>query len=282
MPRLCVLFLLLAVLPARVWANANEALPRIGNWEIDYDQDSCHLRAYFGDARSPVRLRILQIGASDNFQMTIASSEFRLPAKLPDARISFVPQNISFSRSASRVDERGLPALALNAVRLDGKNWDAKERVDPAIASGIKRIDIEIEGMEAIRLNTGSLTAPFKALSACTSDLLRTWGFDPTSADRLAKTPEPRTFPGSWATSLDYPPDALKSRFEGVTKFRIDIEATGKPRRCTVTGSSGSQEVDIRTCQLMMARSSFHPARDKGGAAMPWYWMSSVKWSLPY
>jgi len=63
----------------------------------------------------------------------------------------------------------------------------------------------------------------------------------------------------------DYPPAARRARLEGSVTVRFTVDATGRPRGCAVTRSSGSTDLDTTTCRLIEARFRYAPARDASG-----------------
>ena len=95
------------------------------------------------------------------------------------------------------------------------------------------------------------------------------------------KQPTPRGNPGSWANSNDYPSRALREEKEGVTRFRVEVDASGRVSNCTVTGSSGTPELDSTTCSLIQRRGRFNPATGGDGKPTSGSWSSSVRWEIP-
>ncbi|MDZ7893563.1 MAG: energy transducer TonB [Sphingobium sp.] len=85
---------------------------------------------------------------------------------------------------------------------------------------------------------------------------------------------EPRGNPGSWVTTDDYPPRALRENRQGTTGFRLTVGADGRATGCDITSSSGSPDLDQVTCQNLMRR-----ARFKSGAAGSY--SSRVVWKIP-
>jgi protein TonB len=91
----------------------------------------------------------------------------------------------------------------------------------------------------------------------------------------------PKGNPGNWANSNDYPSRALREEKEGVTRFTVQVGADGRVTSCTVTGSSGTPELDSTTCSLIQRRARFNPATDGEGRPVPDTWSSSVRWQIP-
>jgi len=79
----------------------------------------------------------------------------------------------------------------------------------------------------------------------------------------------------------DYPMGALLRRAQGTVHFSLRIDREGAPSRCTVTESSGDPDLDRVTCEILMSRARFSPARDAQGRAVEDRVSSRVRWILP-
>lgn len=95
------------------------------------------------------------------------------------------------------------------------------------------------------------------------------------------KSPTPRGNAGSWANTNDYPSRSLREEKEGVTRFTVSVDASGRVTSCNVTGSSGTPELDSTTCSLIQRRGRFNPATDGEGKPTTGSWSSSVRWQIP-
>lgn len=102
---------------------------------------------------------------------------------------------------------------------------------------------------------------------------------DPFSA--LPRHPSPTNHPGYWATGEDYPFVSLGNEITGATSFSLTVNPLGKPIRCVVTASSGSKDLDDRTCALTISRGQFFPARSASGRAVVGTYSSRVNWVIP-
>ena len=63
----------------------------------------------------------------------------------------------------------------------------------------------------------------------------------------------------------DYPTEALKHHWEGVAVAKLSISAEGRVTGCSILRSSGHQVLDDATCDLLVKRAIFKPARDAAG-----------------
>ncbi len=78
----------------------------------------------------------------------------------------------------------------------------------------------------------------------------------------------------------DYPISAKIARREGVTGFQLIISESGEPTDCLITRSSGYAELDIQTCDSLLARAVFTPATGSEGQNMEDTYNSAVQWVL--
>ncbi len=91
----------------------------------------------------------------------------------------------------------------------------------------------------------------------------------------------PRTNPGAWVNSSDYPPLALLNQWEGTTGFHLDISPDGRVMNCTITATSGYSMLDQMTCSNLKRRGRFQPALDEKGQPIVGGYASRVRWVLP-
>jgi len=90
----------------------------------------------------------------------------------------------------------------------------------------------------------------------------------------------PRNNPGDWVTRNDYPAQAIREDWTGVTRFRVSVGPDGRVNNCEVTGSSGHEPLDRIACARITARARFTPARDESGKAGSGVYQSAIRWQL--
>jgi protein TonB len=95
------------------------------------------------------------------------------------------------------------------------------------------------------------------------------------------KGASPKGNPGSWATTDDYPSRALREEREGVTRFTVSVSPEGRVTNCSVTGSSGSPDLDDAACRSITRRARFNPATDGEGNPTSGTYSNSVRWQIP-
>jgi TonB family protein len=108
-------------------------------------------------------------------------------------------------------------------------------------------------------------------------------------SDRVTWTlPEPPTEAraqanlASYIQDGDYPALAMRRGEQGTVRFELDVAPTGRVANCRVIESSGSRLLDAATCQVMLSRARFTPARNADGSAAPDTVSSQIRWWLPH
>ena len=91
----------------------------------------------------------------------------------------------------------------------------------------------------------------------------------------------PKGNPASWATTNDYPTRALREERAGTTSFRVSVGPDGRVSSCSVTGSSGSPDLDEATCSNVTRRARFAPATDGEGNPTSGSYSNRIRWVIP-
>lgn len=87
--------------------------------------------------------------------------------------------------------------------------------------------------------------------------------------------------PGTWVTTGDYPPEALRDGAEGAVAFVLAIDPAGRVSDCEITRSSRWPVLDGATCDLVRQRAAFTPATDAAGRPVVGSYANSVRWVIP-
>jgi periplasmic protein TonB len=79
----------------------------------------------------------------------------------------------------------------------------------------------------------------------------------------------------------DYPAEAVRNRWQGDVVVDLRISREGRPRWCRIVQSSGYPVLDQKTCEILLHRARFVPARDsRGQPAEDVYRTPAIKWRL--
>jgi len=85
----------------------------------------------------------------------------------------------------------------------------------------------------------------------------------------------------AYISSADYPAEALRRREQGRVEISISLSADGSVGFCAVSRSSGSAQLDARTCDLIRARVHMMPSEDQARRGLPTMFYGYVDWVLP-
>ncbi len=103
----------------------------------------------------------------------------------------------------------------------------------------------------------------------------------PTQPTFRPKSAAPANDPSRWATTSDYPSNALRREEQGISRFRVVVSSDGRAIECEITASSGSQLLDAKTCELVTRRAKFEPATNDAGERIVGTYSNAVRWQLP-
>ena len=80
-------------------------------------------------------------------------------------------------------------------------------------------------------------------------------------------------------TGDDYPAEAVRKNWQGSVVTELKITKKGRVRACKVIESSGHAVLDKRTCEILIERARFNPAKDSAGRTVEGtYRMPPIKW----
>jgi hypothetical protein len=219
------------VLPNPVFAGNKPltALARVGKWEVIYDRDSCHLFGKFGQGADGIIAAFTRYTPGDGFDLTLYGSALKSAEVGPPVEITFGTQTPTKMKALAGTTEKKLPLLLLHGLQLNGapSPTDFKPSNDNLSISAeqekaIRSILIKLPKARYYQFDTGSMGPPMAAMRACTTDLIKNWGFDPAVQASLKQPAAPLNAPSKWLTSGDFPQKAIIGGESGVVQVRID------------------------------------------------------------
>jgi len=92
------------------------------------------------------------------------------------------------------------------------------------------------------------------------------------------RAPEPTNSIPSLFAASDYPAEAIPRRAQGITDYRLRVDATGRVDRCEIERSSGNAALDAATCRVITKRARFRPAVDGSGRPIGGTYLGMVHW----
>lgn len=292
----------LAAVPATIAAKEPLRLAPMSKWHVNYSADSCRLARSFGTGKDEVVMVFDRFQPGDTVYMTLAGSPVSVRSDYREAVVQFAPgeveQEASFevgkmeSGVSALIFLDGMIVAGNDAARVaavaehnakqkkDDFAFTALPEIDPARNAAVTSVEIRMRGKPAVRLETGSMGAPMKALAACTDDLLRGWEIDVEAHRNLSRRATPTGNPGKWLNSNDYPPGMLMRGNQALVYFRLVVDAAGKPASCHIQQSTRPAEFDEAVCKGIMRRAAFEPALDAAGKPVVSYYLNRVRFTM--
>lgn len=262
-------------------APASEQLTQSSQWNIDYDDDSCHLISAFGEGDQQVALRFTRYAPGDSFELTIFGKRYYSPRSYSDVSTNFGTDGSHSANRGLNGRTGNLYSVIIGKTNLldqQGTAWQPMQAITPEQEGAVRDITIRVNNRKPVKLMLGSMAAPMRAMRDCTTSLVKSWGFDPAEQAALQHGPIPTTSPGTWLRPNDYPMEALVMRQIGVVNFRLEVDTTGKVSACHIQKQSNPASFAEATCRAITARASFNPAQDKDGKPVRSYFVETVRW----
>lgn len=239
-----------------------------GQWQLEYEDNSCILSRKFGTGTDEVTFgfRMLpEMLSTDGLLLERGRKGAR------DGRM-----RIAVSPGDSDITSRFRSVVAKDGQQVSLFYVDAD---DIAAIAESEALTLTL-GSRQLAIAPRGIKTAIAASKTCLDDLLVSWKIDPAINARVVEKAKPASKPQNWVGDDDYPPAALNDGRVGTVTFRLDIGADGKPAACAVLVSSRHTALDEATCALMMKRARFIPARTAEGEAVPYFFISRFNWRM--
>lgn len=274
--------------PVLAAEKAQIPLSKNSKWELNYDDDACHLMARFGEGDQSTTMKLTRTSPGDDFELTLFSQMLKFGGILMPMEIEIGDLPTPYRREGVALTTNSTPknyAVMIGRIRLDG--WDyprnpkgpfARPNVSVAQEAAVTSLSFKPPGGKWYRLMTGPMDAPMAAMRTCLDDLQRFWGFDPKVEAGLTRRAAPTGNPGSWIGTSDFPNKALMAGNNGYVRFRLDVDAAGQVTGCRILFRTKPDEFADHSCRLLMKRAKFIPALDAAGKPVKSYYISQIRW----
>ena len=103
----------------------------------------------------------------------------------------------------------------------------------------------------------------------------------PPPAPRVSQAAGLKGNPGNFFNADSYPPGALRAQAQGRVVARLTVGTDGRVTDCSVSSSSGNDDLDSTTCRIAKSRVRFSPAKDDSGNPIQSSYTLPVRWVLP-
>jgi hypothetical protein len=268
-------------------------LAPVGPWEVNYDDDSCHLIGIFGSGDDRIIVRFTRYQPGDEFSLALIGKPMRSRSPSSLVKLDFGPlvdpqEYRSFDGTMGK-----LPAAVFGGLTLIDKPKSAKSTtladlraalqtpgITPEQEALVGDLIIHAGNRKSYRLALGSMAAPMRTLRGCTTNLVKHWGLDPAEQASLTNKPTPIDEPGSWLRSNDYPAEMLRQLMGGLVQFRLDVSDAGLITGCHIQFRTNPDAFADLSCKLISKRGRFNPALDRNGKPIKSYFVSTVRWTV--
>lgn len=268
---------------------AQARVGEVNNWSLFQHDGSCAAITTYG---RDMMVRVGHDPANDVAVLTLArpiwraveeGREYPIRIELSNGRYYASPPNygIVFGEGDSR--RSGI------SIRLNGDEFLAD-------FAGAAWMEVKLDGILIASLNLRGTRDVMRQVAACSARAFRQDTRDPfASVPPAPPTPAPRTSSAAprWGSpptparlrsgsisTADIPASARRAGISGTTRITVSVSAQGSVDGCTVSGSSGSAELDQIACNLARSRFRFTPAT-RDGVNVPGTYSQSVRWVMP-
>ena len=288
---------LAAIVLTAATAQASVPLQPAGPWKIDYAPNECRLVRTFGTGDGAITLLIRRGGSPDQADLIIAGKALPKFRGQTDIEFRMQPSGTLLTYPAVPTEVRGRPERILQVFNADFGN------LKPLVSSQQLAIATAQQPVAALELDDSDQA--IRDLDSCYGKLLARWGIDPAiaaqSQPKRIGTPE-QTNPGivvallvsgpnasrsrtwletAWVTPMDYPTAALQEERGGSVVAALSLNAQGRVEQCRVVVGSGFAPLDHRTCEILIQRARYSPARDAAGVAIASSTVERIIWRIP-
>jgi hypothetical protein len=263
-------------------ANTSIELGRSGKWNVDYDEDSCHLSGVFGAGEKLIAVRFTRYQPGDSFDLELFGPPLFRSEPYSDLKVDFGPVENPHSVRTMNGSAGKVPFSNLGSQRLDDLTSDTDMKAAAPLTSefeaSVSTLTLRPLGGKTYRLQLGSMRATMAAMRQCTDDLVHRWGFDQAALNTARKLATPLSSPENWLAPHDFPVVLLFGGNNGIVHFRLDVNEQGMVEGCHIQARTGAPDFATATCELLTKRAKFSPALNQKGQAFRSYYVGSVRW----
>ena len=260
-----------------------------GNWTVENAEKICAARRVF--AADDMQL-LVQFGMSmpgNWFELTLASADLVVNGREVVMRIEpdlgdFTPANPKTSKFAS--DYQGV----IFSGTLFPPETTTRSEQDRRLVSEAERRDVEerISGLsitgafaEPIYIATGPLAQAMQNLRDCSTELLKSFGFDTSTLGRAATGVVPiDQFRWARKTQESYPRDMVRMRKNATVRLWLQVDVDGRATHCHAYNSEPFPSFEKAACASAMKFARFKPALDEFGDPVPGVFSTTTTYSV--
>ena len=238
-------------------------------WIVNFEGSQCIASRAYGTEESPLHLVLKAPPVGEVMQLAVLRKAGRLPADQLPSTIGIGDRPpIKTNMLRYTPTSGGLRVHTLNIPTADFA--PAREAKTLSIRSGGLNETFALSKMEPV----------LRLLDECVADLRKVWNVTNSDAEQSLLPTRASAALHRLFSSHDYPATALQQMEQGVVRFAILIDETGKVADCTVIQTSGVAVLDAQTCVVIMKRAKFEPARGADGKPAKDAVIQQITWKL--
>ena len=289
-------FFVLASLASPAFADdAPRPVPMLepdGPWVLDYDDERCRAARKFkgSDGSDPTLFYLEQYVPAAGVDWLVAGD---VVPNRQDWDIQFGPRHEPFEVKNQWVSlgEYGRAILGVGTRRTESdleKQTEANKAVirergalklDPETAEDIDWLEIEGGSSDAVRIPLEQLPKIYEAMNTCMADLVRSWGYDPATREKVVTGTRPLNFDAVVREIVEHYPSRAREHGNSANfTMRLMIEADGRVSKCAMIARTVANGFDSSACKIMVRKARFEPARDAEGNPLPSYYMQRLRY----
>lgn len=251
--------------------TSTPALPKASSptskWIVNFDASQCVAIREFGTEKGSLTLFLKAPALGDTVQLGVArlrESNASVKQLVSQIRINDGPP-LRSSTIAYPSDNKKLRLLRTNLPR-----------TQTDLLRKASMLSMRVEGEIDATFDLGDMMPLMSVLNDCVTDLRRVWNAGEGAASVL-KEPVSGTISGL-IKSEDYPMLAVENGASGTVEFVLLIDEQGKVADCTVSETSGTAVLDLKSCLIVTERARFKPAIGLTGQPAKHAIRSRIKW----
>ena len=263
--------MMLALTAAAAMAPAAAPMTPSSKWNVDYGDTACVLGRSYGTGKAETILLLRRVPLASSLDLMIYTNDRGTTMRMGQAKVSIVggeTREGHYESFPTQASGKRMTQMPVDVSLFEALQAGAVLQVSP-------------EKMPGWVFAVPNAKAAFEALAKCNDATVKLWGIDPTERSRIAQPAEPKSYPGNWISTNDYPMTVVSKGAQGTTTILWTIGLDGHAAECRTVVTSGEVELDKAACRAIIARGRYRPALGFDGKPMLSHSSRKVMWRLP-
>lgn len=241
-------------------------------WIVDFADSSCVLSRQYGPVDQ---------GFSLNLKAPIVGKAFEIIIAEPQRKANEwdIGEGWIERPGGSRVSP-----IHVKSYSTEGKIRVSRIYVDPdlyAVGDDGDRLILHLGKWKTYDLAIPGFEKAKNVLEFCLKDLRKIYGVDEQALSAIAVPAKAARPVFRYFSSDDYPAEAMRKGEQGTVGALFWVEANGRVKECKVIESSQRKSLDEQTCNIIVDRARFEPAKDATGKSVRSPTYTRISWLMP-